>query len=216
MRLVEKNLFASLCVLLWSSTTTSAWVLPRPGAPARAPLQGQPRHTTALEARVGDFFGSGGDEDDAAAAAREARESLERMWASSAAASETSQEQEQDEGLGGHQDQLLREVREALPELQGEGADGDSAMVSLATVFCHHGGCCVVARLPRICIEPTVKAASPKRSRCLKGRLWCWPRAWLRPTPSVIHLSGLLPNHLLVLLLETVSPSYFFFFFFSH
>eukprot|EP00903_Cladosiphon_okamuranus_P017750 g16339.t1 len=42
------------------------------------------------------------------------------MWANSASESV----QEIDHG----DDQLLREVKEALPELQGEGADGDSAM----------------------------------------------------------------------------------------
>lgn len=52
------------------------------------------------------------------------------MWAASA--SEVSREQDE---AG---DQLLREVREALPELQGEGADGDSAMVSVATVLCFY------------------------------------------------------------------------------
>lgn len=123
---VEKHLCASLCALLLSSTTTSAWVvLPGPGAPTRAPLQ---RHTTALgAAKVGDYFNSGGGEDEDAAAAREARESLERTWANSA--SEVSRELDQGD------DQLLREVRQALPELQGEGADGDSAMVSLAGDF---------------------------------------------------------------------------------
>lgn len=132
MHAVDKHLVASLSVLLFSSTTTSAWVvLPGSGAPARPPLQSQTRHTTALGARVGDYFNSGGDEDDASAAAREARESLERMWASSA--SETSSEL--DEG----DDQLLREVREALPELQGEGADGDSAMVCIVDVYCRRG-----------------------------------------------------------------------------
>ena len=123
---VEKHLFASLCALLCSSSiTTSAWViLPGPGAPARASLQ---RHTTALGARVGDYFNSSGEEDEDAAAAREARESLERMWANSA--SESSQELDQGD------DQLLKEVRQALPELQGEGTDGDSAMVSIADVL---------------------------------------------------------------------------------
>lgn len=123
MHVVEKHSFVSLCALLWSSTTTSAWVVvPSPAAPARAPLQGQTRHATALGARVGDYFNSGSDEDDASAAARESRESLERMWANSA--SESNQELDQGD------DQLLREVREALPELKGEGVDGDSAMVS--------------------------------------------------------------------------------------
>eukprot|EP00752_Nemacystus_decipiens_P011914 g10565.t1 len=42
------------------------------------------------------------------------------MWANSA--SESSRELDQGD------DQLLREVRQALPDLQGEGADGDSAM----------------------------------------------------------------------------------------
>lgn len=64
-----------------------------------------------------------GDEDDAAAAAKEARESLERMWAASAGG-DTQKEDEDD-------DQLLREVRQALPELEGEGADGSSAKVGL-------------------------------------------------------------------------------------
>lgn len=129
MHAVEKHLVASLCALVCSSTTTSAWaVLPGPAGPARASLQRQARHTTALGARVGDYFNSGGEEDEDAAAAREARESLERMWANSA--SESVQELDQGD------DQLLKEVREALPELQGEGADGDSAMVSLAIVFC--------------------------------------------------------------------------------
>lgn len=127
MHAIEKHL-ASLCALLCSSTTTSAWIVfPGPAAPARAPLQRQARHTTSLGARVGDYFKSGGDEDEDAAAAREARESLERMWANSA--SESIQE------LGQGDDQLLREVREALPELQGETTDGDSAMVSLAVDF---------------------------------------------------------------------------------
>lgn len=66
-----------------------------------------------------------GDEDDAAAAAREARESLERMWASSAGASSQEEQEEENEDDG----QLLREVRQALPELEGEVIDRDSAKV---------------------------------------------------------------------------------------
>lgn len=115
------------------------------------------RHTTDLAATVGDYLGgSGGDEDDAAAAAREARESLERMWASSAGSS--SQEQDDDDDDDGDDDQLLREVREALPELQGEGADGDSAKASPDIVlsvdhrhyFSYQGQCsvlCVIAHI---------------------------------------------------------------------
>lgn len=118
----KKRNLPAFSLMLWSSTT-SAWIFtPRPSA-ARAPLQHQVRHTTDLAAKVGDYFrGSGGDEEDPAEAAREARESLERMWASSAGAVS----QEKDAG----DDQLLREVREALPGLEGERADGDSAKAS--------------------------------------------------------------------------------------
>lgn len=66
------------------------------------------------------------DEDDAAAAAREARESLERIWAPSAGASGQDEEEAENENDG----QLLREVRQALPELEGEVIDRDSATVS--------------------------------------------------------------------------------------
>lgn len=82
--------------------------------------------------------GGGGDEDEAAAAAQEARESLERMWANSAGASDSGNPEE-DSG----DDQLLREVRQALPELQGEGADGDSAEVRMSEgVVSRRGGDC--------------------------------------------------------------------------
>ncbi|CAN0494355.1 unnamed protein product, partial [Ectocarpus sp. 12 AP-2014] len=108
------------CLILGSSTTTSAWIFPGTG-PARALSRHQVRHTTPLAGgTVGDYMGKGnGDEDDAAAAAREARESLERMWASSAGASGEDEEEEENEDDG----QLLREVRQALPELEGEGAE---------------------------------------------------------------------------------------------
>ncbi|CAN0109359.1 unnamed protein product [Ectocarpus sp. 8 AP-2014] len=96
------------CLILGSSTTTSAWIFPGTG-PARALSRHQVRHTTPLAGgTVGDYMGKGnGDEDDAAAAAREARESLERMWASSAGASGQDEEEEENEDDG----QLLREVR---------------------------------------------------------------------------------------------------------
>ncbi|CAM9373933.1 unnamed protein product [Ectocarpus sp. 12 AP-2014] len=109
-------------LILGSSTTTSAWVFPGTG-PARALSRHQVRHTTPLAGgTVGDYMGKGNsDEDDAAAAAREARESLERMWASSAGASGQDEEEEEDEDED--DGQLLREVRQALPELEGEGAE---------------------------------------------------------------------------------------------
>lgn len=78
--------------------------------------------------------GSDEDEDEAAAAAQEARESLERMWANSAGSSSPEQEQDAED------DQLLREVREALPELQGEGADGGSAEVRQSEVAALYQG----------------------------------------------------------------------------
>lgn len=86
------------------------------------------RHSTALALTPADLsrWEEGNDEEEkeaaaaAAAAAQAAREALERMWSSPPADSDNDNEDDHEEKLTA-----------TLPELTGEGADGEGAQVGV-------------------------------------------------------------------------------------
>ena len=90
------------------------------------------RRSTALSLSPRDLGRSdednGEEEEAAAAAAKAARESLERMWSRSPSEDSPAVDSSSSSTPGGEREELQQGV--ALPELSGEGEDGEGAEVS--------------------------------------------------------------------------------------